>query len=99
MVLSFWTDRPGQTVQTQIRLILKEKSDQGHTVCYSMCIFLMHYSMIKLSCLTFWVITPKFSGVQIFRIFTVYKKTQQIDKKYNQSENANFLVRGVKFNE
>ena len=29
MILSFQTDRPGQTVQTQIRLLLEEQSDQG----------------------------------------------------------------------
>ena len=29
MVLSFWTDRPLQTVQTQIRLLLEEQSDHG----------------------------------------------------------------------
>ena len=29
MILSFWTDRSGQTVQTQIRLLLEEQSDQG----------------------------------------------------------------------
>ena len=29
MVLSFRTDRSGQTVQTQIRLCLEEQSDQG----------------------------------------------------------------------
>ena len=29
MVLSFWADRPWQTVQIQIRLLLKEQSDQG----------------------------------------------------------------------
>ena len=29
MILSFWTDRPGQTVQTQIRLLQEEQSDQG----------------------------------------------------------------------
>ena len=29
MTLSFRTDMPGQTVQTQIRLLLKEQSDQG----------------------------------------------------------------------
>ena len=29
MVLSFRTDMPGQTVQTQIRLLLEEQSDQG----------------------------------------------------------------------
>ena len=29
ILLSFRTDRPGQTVQTQIRLLLEEQSDQG----------------------------------------------------------------------
>ena len=29
MILSFWTDRSGHTVQTQIRLLLEEQSDQG----------------------------------------------------------------------
>ena len=29
MILSFRTDRPGQTVQTQIRLLLEEQSDLG----------------------------------------------------------------------
>ena len=29
MFLSFWTDMSGQTVQTQIRLLLEEQSDQG----------------------------------------------------------------------
>ena len=29
MILTFRTDRPGQTVQTQIRLLLQEQSDQG----------------------------------------------------------------------
>ena len=29
MTLSFWTNMSGQTVQTQIRLLLEEQSDQG----------------------------------------------------------------------
>ena len=29
MVISFRTDKSGQTVQTQIRLLLEEQSDQG----------------------------------------------------------------------
>ena len=29
MILSFRTDVPGQTVQTQTRLLLEEQSDQG----------------------------------------------------------------------
>ena len=35
MILSFQTDRSGQTVQTQIRLLLEEQSDQGlHCLLY-----------------------------------------------------------------
>ena len=29
MTLSFWTNRPWQTVPTQIRLVLEDQSDQG----------------------------------------------------------------------
>ena len=29
MILNFWTDRSRQLVQTQIRLLLEEQSDQG----------------------------------------------------------------------
>ena len=29
MTISFWTDRSGQTVQIQIRLLLEEQSDMG----------------------------------------------------------------------
>ena len=29
MILSFWTERSGQTVQTQIRLLLQEQTDPG----------------------------------------------------------------------
>ena len=29
MILGFWKDRSGQTVQTKIRLLLEEQSDQG----------------------------------------------------------------------
>ena len=34
MTLSFWTDRSGQTVQTQIRLLLEESLSRVPTVCY-----------------------------------------------------------------
>ena len=32
MVLRFWTDMPGQTVQTQIRLLLEETVRSGFTL-------------------------------------------------------------------
>ena len=40
MTLSFLTDRSGQTVQTQIRLLLEEQSDQGlHCLLYHLHVF------------------------------------------------------------
>ena len=41
MILSLRTDMPGQTVQTQIRLL------RVHTVCHSICIVWTHYSAVE----------------------------------------------------
>ena len=42
MILSFWTDMSGQTVQTQIRLLLEEQSDQGlHCLQFCLCFVLL----------------------------------------------------------
>ena len=66
MILSFQTDRPGQTVQTQK---LEEQSDQGimvYTVCNSVCIFWMHYSKVQPTCSTFRVFIANVSGSQFW---------------------------------
>ena len=40
MTLSILTDRSGQTVQTQIRLLLEEQSDQGlHCLLFHLHLF------------------------------------------------------------
>ena len=40
MILNFRTDRAGQTVQTQIRLLLEEQSDQGlHCLLFHLHLF------------------------------------------------------------
>ena len=40
MILSFRTDMSGQTVQTQIRLLLEEQSDQGpHCLLFHLHLF------------------------------------------------------------
>ena len=78
MILSFRTDMPGQTVQTQIRLLLEEQSAPRGAVCFersslirvcticsSLCIFWMHYSIEKPSCSTFRVITANFPVSEI----------------------------------
>ena len=44
----------------------------SYTVCNAVCILWMQYSMVKPPCSNFRVITANFSGVWIFRIFTVY---------------------------
>ena len=40
IILNFQTDRSGQTVQTQIRLLLEEQSDQGlHCLLFHLHVF------------------------------------------------------------
>ena len=40
MSLNFWTDRSGQTVQTQMRLLPEEQSDQGlHCLLFHLHVF------------------------------------------------------------
>ena len=65
MFLCFRTDRSGQTPR-------EEQSDQVYTVCHSVHIFWTHYSMVNPLCSNFRVITANFSGVRIFRVFTVF---------------------------
>ena len=56
---------PGQTVQTQIRLLLEEQSDQGlHCLQFPLHL-LDHYSKETPSCSTFRVITAKFRVSEI----------------------------------
>ena len=66
MILSFRTDRPGQIVHTQIRLLIRV-----YTVCPSVCIVWTHYSMVEPHSSNFRVITTNILGVRIFRKFTV----------------------------
>ena len=66
MILSFRTDMPGQTVQTQRSSLIRV-----YTVCHSVCIVWTHYSMVKPHSSNFRVITRNFLGVRIFRKFTV----------------------------
>ena len=69
---------PGQTVQTQIRLLLQEQSDQGLHCLQFVCIFWTHCSMVELHSSNFRVITTIFLGVQIFRKFTVAISNQTV---------------------
>ena len=66
MFQSFRTDRSGQTVQTQIRLLLEEQSDQGlHCLQFPLLIFWLHYYKEKPSNSTFRVTTAKFRVSEI----------------------------------
>ena len=67
MILSFRTDMPRQTVQTQIRSSLI----RIYTVCHSVCIVWTHYSMEEPHSSNFRVITTNFLGIPIFRKFTI----------------------------
>ena len=73
MILSFQTDRSGQTAQTQIRLLLEEPSDQGrHCLLFHLhLVDALLYGKATV-CLNFRVITANFSSVRSFRIFTVF---------------------------
>ena len=73
MVLSFRTDRPWQTVQTQIRLLQEEQSDQG-LHCLSFCFHLLDKFLSgKTFLFKFSVTTTNILGVRKFRTFTVSK--------------------------
>ena len=65
MILSFRTDRSGQTKQSQIRLL------SVYTVCHSVCIVWTHYSMVEPLSSNFRVVTTSFLPFRIFRKFTV----------------------------
>ena len=46
----FWTDKSGQTVQTQIRLLLEEQSDQGlHCLLFHLHLLKKYPSVLPLS--------------------------------------------------
>ena len=63
--LSFRTDRSGQTVQTQIRLLLSRSSlIRVYTVCHSVCIVWTHYSMVEPHRSNFRSITTNILGVE-----------------------------------
>ena len=69
MITIFRTDRFGQTVQTQIRLLLEEQSDQG-LHCLLFHLSLTKYAAVWSFCLNFRC--PKISGVRKFRNFKVH---------------------------
>ena len=72
MIPSFPTDRPLHTVQTQIRLLLEEQSDQGPH-CLPIHLHLLNNFLYgKTSFLNFKIITENNLSVQKFRSFTVY---------------------------
>ena len=69
MILSFRTDRSMQTVQTQIRLLLEEQSDQG-LHCLPFCLHLRD-TLYKGKATLFRIITAIISGQlqQLFQLF------------------------------
>ena len=70
-ILSFRTDTTLQTVQTQIRLLLRISLIRVYTVCHCVCIFWTHYSMVEPNSSNIRIFTATFSSVPIFIILTV----------------------------
>ena len=86
MTLSFRTDRSGQTVQTQIRLLLEEQSDQG---LHCLLFHFHHFEKTPYGLASFFnfrYITANYFGVRKFRNFTVPTTDvfMKIDKNYPQ---------------
>ena len=61
-----------------------------YTVCHSVCIIWMHYSIVKPPRSNIMVITANFSGVQIFRSFTVMQKMLCLKFSYKYCKLINF---------
>ena len=81
LFLRFRTDRSGQTVQTQIRLL------RVYTVCYYVYIFWTHFSMVKPCCSNFGMITTIFSVSEFlgFLRYFVYLAIWMLLKQNNIS--------------
>ena len=76
MILNFRTDRSGQTVQTQTRLLLEEQSDKGlHCLLFHLHVFDKIHSGLA-SLFEFKVNYSKVSCVRKFRNFTVFELLQ-----------------------
>ena len=76
VILNIGTDRSEQTVQTQIRLLLMEQSDQG-LLCLLFCLHLLNTILhCKINCSNCRTIMVIISGVPILRIFTVYPEEE-----------------------
>ena len=72
MILSFGTDRSGQTVQNRSDCSKRSSLIRVYTVCHSVCFVWTHYSMVEPHSSNFRVITTNFLGVRIFRKITVF---------------------------
>ena len=66
-----------QTMQTQIRLLQQEQSDQSLQCLLFHLHLLDALLLVEPPCLTFRIITPNFSGVRFFRKFMVIISSTQ----------------------
>ena len=66
MTLSFRTDRSGQTVQTQIRLLLEEQSDQG---LHCLLFHLHHFDKIPQALASLFEFSVNYSKVFRHKVF------------------------------
>ena len=89
--LSFRRDRYGRTVQTQNRLLIRV-----YTVCNTLCIFWMHYSMETPSCSTFWVIKINFCVPKILGFLRYFKVIGKLPEFKNKRIQGRSRMRSCK---
>ena len=78
MILSFWPHSSEQTVQTQVRLLLEEQSDQGLR-CLPFHLHLLGALLCgEAAMFKFQGHCSKFLGVRVFRSFTVTTRMIQL---------------------
>ena len=79
MIQSFRTDMPGKQCRPRSDCSSRSSLIRVYTVCHSICIIWIHYSMIEPHSSNFRVLTTNFLGVRIFRKFTVYYSSWYTD--------------------
>ena len=93
-ILSFRTDMPGHTVQTQIKLF---HPIRVYTSCHFGCIIWTHYPVVEPHISNFRVITTNLLGVRMFRKFMVLHWRVWCSSVYYKLLKLNHFKTGWKF--
>ena len=88
MILSFWTDLSGKAVQTQIRLLLEEQSDQGlHCLLFHLHVF----DKITSGLASLFELKVNYSKVPCIRKFKNFTVFSQLESD-RESQASNFMM-------